>query len=152
MTLRSTKVAFIPLVTMGAFVLTGPASQAGASTKAVKITAVETEFHIALSKKTFSPGTYIFVAENKGKVTHALEITGPGLHSPATADIQPGKTADLKVTLKDGKYDVFCPVPGHKMLGMNVNVAVSGSTVHVSSSKKSTTTSSSTASGGAVGY
>jgi uncharacterized cupredoxin-like copper-binding protein len=125
MKLRSThaRLALIPLTALGALTLT--ASGAGAS-KPVTVKAVETEFHIVLSKKTFSPGAYTFVAENKGKVTHALEITGPGLHSPATADISPGKSVDLKVVFKDGKYDVFCPVPGHKMLGMNVNITVSG--------------------------
>jgi hypothetical protein len=50
----------------------------------------------------------------------------------------------LRVVLKAGKYDVFCPVPGHKMLGMNVNIVVSGN--HGSSG--GSTTKSTTASGG----
>ena len=63
--------------------------------------AVETDFHIALSKKTFSPGTYTFVADNKGKVTHALEITGRAF-TAATADISPGQSVKLKVVFKSG--------------------------------------------------
>ncbi len=90
--------------------------------------AVETEFLIALSKKTYAPGRYTFVAENKGHVTHALEITGPGLGDAHTKNLEPGQTARLTVTFKQGTYDVFCPVPGHKMLGMNVNVSVGVST------------------------
>jgi uncharacterized cupredoxin-like copper-binding protein len=130
MTLRSTsaKIALIPLVALATLALSGT-NPAGASAK-TKVKAVETEFHIALSKKTFSPGTYTFVAENKGKITHALEITGPGLHHAATADIDPGKRADLTVTFKSGKYDIFCPIPGHKMLGMNVDIVVSVSSGH----------------------
>jgi uncharacterized cupredoxin-like copper-binding protein len=119
------RVVLIPLVAVGA-VAALTTGAAGASTKSTSVKAVETEFKIALSKKTFSPGSYTFVTENKGKVTHALEITGPGLHSPATGDISPGNSANLKVVLKDGKYDVFCPVPGHKMLGMNLNIVVKG--------------------------
>lgn len=141
MTLRSTsaRIALIPLVTPGALALSSGANPAEASTKSTKVKAVETEFHIALSKKTFNAGSYTFVAENKGKVTHALEITGPGLHDAATADIAPCKSADLKVTFKTGKYDIFCPVPGHKMLGMNVNVVVSTGSGHTGANKSSAT-------------
>jgi uncharacterized cupredoxin-like copper-binding protein len=38
------------------------------------------------------------------------------------------------VTFKKGAYDVFCPVPGHKMLGMNVNLSVSVATTTGSAS------------------
>ena len=53
--------------------------------------AVETDFHIALSKSTFSPGRYTFVAKNKGQTTHALMITGPGLKIAMTKDIRRGR-------------------------------------------------------------
>ena len=151
MTPRSTcaKIVLIPLATLGALALASGANPAGASSKTTNVKAVETEFHIALSKKTFKPGTYTFVAENKGTITHALAITGPGLHNAATADIAPGKSANLKVTFKDGKYDIFCPVPGHKMLGMNVNIVVSSASGHTSSTKSGTTGTTSAGSGAA---
>ena len=107
------------------------------------VKAVETDFHIALSKHTFGPGRYTFLTENKGHVTHALEITGPGLKSPHTKNLSPGQNAKLTVTFKNGTYDVFCPVPGHKALGMNVNVKVGSrakTTAHPSSGSKPTTT------------
>ena len=97
------------------------AGSAAAAPKVTRVVAVETEYHIALSKKTFKPGKYTFVAENKGQVIHALEITGPGVHA-TTKDLNPGQNASLTVTLKKAKYDVFCPIPGHKQLGMNVNI------------------------------
>ena len=86
MTLRSTptKIALAPLLVLAVVALGGAAGAAGASTKTTTVKAVETEFHIALSKKTFSPGSYTFVAENKGHVTHVLQISGPGLHNTAT--------------------------------------------------------------------
>ena len=105
------------------------AAPAGASSSTTTVKAVETDFHIALSKKTFTAGRYVFVAVNKGQTTHALQITGPGLSNATTKDIQPGQTTKLTVTLKKGTYDVFCPVPGHKMLGMNQNIAVAGLSV-----------------------
>ena len=64
----------------------GPAGASASTT----VKAVETDFHIALSKKTFKPGTYTFVAINKGKTTHALAITGPDC-TASTADISPGR-------------------------------------------------------------
>jgi uncharacterized cupredoxin-like copper-binding protein len=125
-TTTTLKLALIPLAALTTVAL-APADQAGASTKATTVTAIETDFHIALSKTSFKPGTYIFDAKNKGQTTHALEITGPGLHNATTANIAPGKSAKLKVTFKSGKYDVFCPIPGHKALGMNVNLVISSS-------------------------
>jgi uncharacterized cupredoxin-like copper-binding protein len=154
MTLRSrstaAKIALIPLAALGALALTGAAPAGASSGTTVK--AVETEYHIALSKKTFGPGSYTFVAINKGKVTHALEITGPGLHDAETADLSPGQSAKLNVVFKSGaKYDVFCPVPGHKMLGMNLNLKVLAvqTTAKKSTSTKTTTATSGT---GAVSF
>jgi uncharacterized cupredoxin-like copper-binding protein len=154
MTLRSrstaAKIALIPLAALGALALTGAAPAGASSGTTVK--AVETEYHIALSKKTFGPGSYTFVAINKGKVTHALEITGPGLHDAETADLSPGQSAKLNVVFKSGaKYDVFCPVPGHKMLGMNLNLKVLAvqTTAKKNTSTKTTTASSGT---GAVSF
>src|ERR1700679_933657 len=100
----------------------GPASAARVTT----VKAVETDFHIALSQSTFKPGKYTFVAQNKGQTTHALMISGPGIKMAMTKDISPGQSATLAVTLKKGTYDVFCPIPGHKALGMNLNIDVGG--------------------------
>jgi uncharacterized cupredoxin-like copper-binding protein len=122
-----------------------PTTPAEAATKTVK--AVETDFHIALSTKSFTPGTYIFDAENKGHATHALTITGPGLKNATTKDLSPGQSAKLKVTLKKGKYDIFCPVPGHKALGMNVNLVIGSS-----AQSSNTATTAKAASSGGYGY
>jgi uncharacterized cupredoxin-like copper-binding protein len=119
---RAAALSLLPLAALGSLAIASPAAAARA--KSTTVTAVETDFHIKLSKSSFKPGTYVFVAENKGQTTHALEITGPGLHSPHTKDINPGQTTKLKVTFKAGRYDIFCPIPGHKALGMNLNVVV----------------------------
>jgi uncharacterized cupredoxin-like copper-binding protein len=150
MTLRSTatKIAIVPVAAMGLLALSG-GSPAGASTKTTTVKAVETEFHIALSQKTFKAGKYTFVAQNKGQATHALMITGPGITNAMTSDIQPGKSAKLTVTLKKGKYDVYCPVPGHKSEGMNVNISVGGGS---SASTVGSTTKTTQAPSGGAGF
>jgi uncharacterized cupredoxin-like copper-binding protein len=109
--------------TLAATVVTAaPASAASVTT----IKAVETDFHIALSKNTFKAGKYTFVAQNKGQTTHALMITGPGIKMAMTKDIQPGQSTKLTVTFKKGAYNINCPIPGHKALGMNLNIKVRG--------------------------
>jgi uncharacterized cupredoxin-like copper-binding protein len=124
----------------GAGVATG-VSPASAAAPTKVIAASLTEFHITLSRSTFSTGSYTFVAKNNGKVVHSLAITGPGANK-RTGSLSPGQSAHLTVTFKTGTYDIFCPVPGHKALGMNVNVRVKGaggaSTTSVSSSSRNT--------------
>jgi uncharacterized cupredoxin-like copper-binding protein len=123
----------------------GPASAASVTT----VKAVETDFHIALSQKTFKAGKYTFVAQNKGQTTHALMISGPGVKMAMTKDISPGQSAKLTVTLKKGTYDVDCPVPGHKALGMNLNIRVGGA--GATSSQNSSSGSSGSSGGSSAG-
>ena len=103
-----------------------PSSAAAAAGGTTAVTAIETEFHIALSKKSFSPGTYKFTAVDKGHLQHNLVINGPGVNMAKTAGLlSPGQSASVTVTLSKGSYDIFCGVPGHKAEGMNVNITVS---------------------------
>ena len=108
---------------------TAPAAT-GAGTQAsgggTQVTVGETEFKLAVSTSSFNPGAYTFRAVNNGKVVHSLEITGPGV-SATTPNLQPGQSANLNVTLQNGSYDLFCPIPGHKALGMNQEITVGGS-------------------------
>lgn len=119
-----------------------PASAASVTT----VKAVETDFHIALSQSTFKAGKYTFMAQNKGQTTHALMISGPGIKMSMTKDISPGQSAKLTVTLKKGAYDIDCPIPGHKALGMNVNINVGGG----ATTSKTTTGGGSSSGGGST--
>jgi uncharacterized cupredoxin-like copper-binding protein len=141
-----TSVSLLALAVGGgaAVVSAAPASASGVTT----VKAVETDFHIALSKKSFSAGRYTFVAQNKGQTTHALMITGPGIKMAMTKDISPGQSAKLTVTLKKGAYDIDCPVPGHKALGMNVNISVGGAKSSAAGGAGGTTSGNSSSAGG----
>ena len=92
--------------------------------------------------KKFSPGAYTFVAQNKGQTTHALMVTGPGIKMAMTQDISPGQSAKLTVTLKKGAYDIDCPIPGHKQLGMNVNITVGGASTSAKTKSSGSASSS----------
>ena len=49
------------------------------------------------------------------------------------------------MTFKKGAYDIYCPIPGHKALGMNVNIRVGAAAATTGSTAK---TSGSGSSGG----
>src|SRR5579871_508807 len=90
-----------------------------------QLTAGESEYKIVLSSSTVTPGTYRIEAVNSGSIDHALEIDGPGVSGKQTGTISPGSSSVLTVKLQQGTYDVFCPLPGHKALGMDTKLTVS---------------------------
>lgn len=103
-----------------------PATSASGSPSAsgTVVTVTETDFALALSQTTFTPGTYTFVAENNGNTTHALEIEGPGIEEQETNDLSPGDSGQLTVDLQAGTYELYCPVDGHKDRGMKTEITV----------------------------
>jgi plastocyanin len=103
------------------------------STAATKVTVTEREYKLTLSMAGkavpaahgFKPGAYVFVAVDRGKLAHSLAISGPGIklkRIPGT--LKPGASHSLAVTLKQGTYKLWCPVPGHAALGMHTTVKV----------------------------
>ena len=88
---------------------------------ATKVPVSETEFKITLASTDLKAGEITFEAKNDGKIPHDLAIKGT---SDKTELISPGGTAELKVTLKAGKYELYCTVPGHEAAGMKLNITV----------------------------
>ncbi len=106
--------------------LAGVVAHAGARTTTKTITVTEKEFKITLSSKQVAPGKVKFVVKNVGKLSHALEISGPGVSKKRTPLIKPGKQATLTVTVASGSYSIWCPVPGHAAQGMKTKLTVTG--------------------------
>ena len=124
-----------------------PSSGVRGATKTIadghRVTATETEYKIVLSQPSLSPGTYTFVAMNKGHIAHSLEIDGPGVSDKRIAGtIPPGSSKALTVTLKKGSYEVYCPVAGHKSLGMLTHLTVGGHAMSTTGSAHTSTTTS----------
>jgi hypothetical protein len=70
-------------------------------------------------------GKYTIVIYNEGSQLHNLEIQGKGVKEKGK-DIGFGKKETFTVDFtKAGTYDTYCPVPGHKELGMTGTLTVS---------------------------
>jgi uncharacterized cupredoxin-like copper-binding protein len=65
-------------------------------------------------------GSVTITAMNAGQTTHALalEKAGPGGKDLKTSSIAPGASAKLTAKLKPGTYEWYCPIDGHKSMGM----------------------------------
>jgi len=93
---------------------------------ATKVAVTESEYKIAVAPASLKAGTYAFVVHNKGKLTHALDIGGPGLATVKVPAIAPGKTRTVTVKLGGGTFTLWCPIPGHAALGMKRTLTVAG--------------------------
>jgi uncharacterized cupredoxin-like copper-binding protein len=121
----------------------------GPAEKTVPIS--ETEF--ALDPKSVDvakAGTVTFQIKNDGQITHAFEVEGNGVEEE-TDSIEPGKSATLTVDLgKSGKYEMYCPIDGHRDKGMEGDISVGGSSASggATNTEEGTTTEGTTTSKG----
>jgi len=117
------------------------AAPSGGQTIQVK----ETEFKLTPSSfKVSKPGTVTFEATNAGKIDHALEIEGNGVQQKI-GSISPGSSGKLTVTLsKNGTYQLFCPIDGHRAMGMQATVAVGSASAGGGGTTTNQTTSTKT--------
>jgi len=117
---------------------TGPAAAGQA------IAIGETEFKLDPSSvQVDQAGTTTFRVTNNGTIDHALEVEGNGVEEK-TATIKSGETAELTVDLsKEGSYEIYCPIDGHRDSGMEgtlaVGAAMGGGSTGTTEDKSSTT-------------
>jgi uncharacterized cupredoxin-like copper-binding protein len=85
----------------------------------------EKEFSITPSTIALGgTGTYSFSVMNNGTITHAFEVEGHGVKAK-TGNISPGSSATLTVDLSaKGSYEAFCPIDGHRAMGMRTSITV----------------------------
>ena len=93
------------------------------------VTVQLSEWKVALSQETVAAGPVTFIVTNSGQIPHAIEVAGAGFEQEIET-IQPGATGTLTVTLKPGRYEVYCPIGdgSHKKLGMDARLTVTGGT------------------------
>jgi len=112
----------------------------------------ETEYKLTPSSFTVSkPGTVTFAIKNAGTMGHALEVEGNGVEEK-TSTISAGSSAKLTVNLsKNGTYEVYCPIDGHRSLGMEAKLLV-GSASAGGGGTTTTTPTTSTKTSTGYGY
>ena len=83
------------------------------------------EWKVNLTPGRIPSGPVVLEVKNTGSIPHALEVEG-GTLEQRTPQIQPGATATLKLDLRAGSYEAYCPVGkgSHKMLGMISHLTV----------------------------
>src|SRR5262249_41254240 len=116
----------------------GPASAATSAYSAATANTVKvklSEWEVQLTPSAVAAGTAGFEVTNSGTIPHAFEVEGPGLEK-STPQIKPGAAATLKLDLRTGRYEAYCPVGkgSHKMLGMLNHLTV-GSVKHAAVEK-----------------
>ena len=93
------------------------------SGQTVELTAVDYKFDP--SDPSVKSGEVTFDLKNDGQQPHSLEIEDVnGQDQEIEGDVSPGQSGTLKVNLPPGKYEFYCPVPGHKELGMEGDITV----------------------------
>ncbi|MFI6793025.1 cupredoxin domain-containing protein [Nonomuraea sp. NPDC050383] len=93
------------------------------ATAAAEVTTVDVtmdDFSFTLPRHDLTSGSYTFRLSNEGESPHAMAIAGPGISGARrSATITPGQRTFLTVTLRPGRYEVWCPVDDHRALGMD---------------------------------
>jgi plastocyanin len=75
------------------------------------------DFMFAPADLTAEAGELTINLVNDGQSDHAIEIEGNGVEEESDT-ISPGDSTSFSVTLEDGTYEIYCPVDGHKDMGM----------------------------------
>jgi uncharacterized cupredoxin-like copper-binding protein len=83
------------------------------------------DFKFDPSDPTVKSGDVTFRLTNDGQNPHSLEIEDVnGQDQEIEGDISPGQSDTLTVNLPPGKYEFYCPVDGHKEMGMEGEITV----------------------------
>ena len=110
-----------PATTQATPTVTNTTSTTTPKPQATTVAVTETEFKITLASTSLKAGKITFDIKNTGKLPHDLAIKG----GQKTKLIQPGGSGQLTVTLKPGRYHLYCTVPGHEQAGMKVDITLS---------------------------
>ncbi len=87
------------------------------------VAVTETEFTIEMPD-TLPAGPIVFRVTNAGTVEHNFEVEGQGIEEEFEENLRPGETKELRLDLRAGTYEVYCPVGNHKDRGMSLELTV----------------------------
>ncbi len=129
---RTSRIARAALGLAAAALLAGGAPcGAAAAPKGATVQVSLSEWKVELSPARVPPGPVTFVVANRGTIPHAFEVEGRGIERQ-TAQIPPGGSATLALTLRAGSFEAYCPIgnDSHRMLGMLNHLQVGTGRAH----------------------
>ena len=103
----------------------GAAQAAPATPRPKPIDITLSEWKVELASDTLIAGAVTFLVKNEGNMNHALYVLGEGV-AKGTQEVAVKQSATLRVTLKPGSYELYCPMSdqSHKMAGMTRKITV----------------------------
>ena len=83
------------------------------------------EYSLVLSRQSVVRGPALIQFMNRGEDPHDLKLrrTG-GTHAISVSETPSGALAQANVSLRTGRYRLWCSLPGHRALGMRAKLRV----------------------------
>ena len=83
------------------------------------------EFYFNLSRRTIPAGPAIVQLVNFGQDEHDLRMQRVGgAHIAGTPILEPGDIYNMPITLRAGRYILWCSIANHRALGMQATLIV----------------------------
>jgi uncharacterized cupredoxin-like copper-binding protein len=120
----------IPSLLLVALLSTGPVSPADAHSDAAlkegTLEVVLSEWSLGFKTLEVEAGVLSVHVVNDGKIWHdfAVAETGTTYKIYKTPVLVPGKAVVFFLELPEGRYDLYCSIPGHRERGMLASLAV----------------------------
>jgi len=104
--------------------------------RAQSIPVTVSEWKVEMARDTVQAGAVTFRVKNAGTMVHGFQVEGPGVDK-GTPQIGVGESASLRVTLKPGTYELYCPMSDltHKNAGMVKKITVTAGTAPAAAKK-----------------
>jgi hypothetical protein len=83
------------------------------------------EHSLVLSRQSILRGPALIQLLNRGEDPHDLELRRIGRSRVVSLrEVAPGGLAEAQVSLRTGRYRLWCSLPGHRALGMRAKLRV----------------------------
>ena len=122
---RARSAALVVLVVLGLGAAAGGCGQAETTRPTDGRLAVELgEYRIEPRRVEARPGRLTLVSRNDGILAHRLAVGRGRLAFGVAPPVKPGQTASVTVDLPKGRFQLFCALSNHDVLGMRAPLEV----------------------------
>jgi uncharacterized cupredoxin-like copper-binding protein len=103
---------------------TGGSGGGGGASSKLKVSA-DPSGALKFDKSSLSAkaGNVTITMDNPSSIPHGVAVEGNGVDKDGKV-VNKGGVSTVTVKLKPGKYEFYCPVPGHKQAGMEGDLTV----------------------------